>query len=270
MTDAEKPELTEKQKTAVLRLAAELNKLGVSPVSFLREAVDAESEAKPLLHPNEEKRDLEGALATLLKVRPVPFEQVDLLRAPSVLEALEQARSRAWGDPKARTFLARVSKSIAGEHPRGKPRSYPKYAEALMQYALFLSVWDEILKGIGRPPRARRGRDARLPKLGLSARIRAQVALQVEEHKNASDLRRLKKNVNATDLRHLKIDAQESFEMLRPGSRSRRVHTPIGLPVPKARAAMAFLGDRVDDYDDALAEVEKLRKIASRPWKRSS
>jgi hypothetical protein len=262
--------LTEKQASSMLRLAAKLNQLGVDPVRFLADAVTAESEAQSILRANGEEPGSAKAVASLLSIRPVQFEQVDLLRAPSVLSSIELSRGSAWGSPRARTLLSHVSKSIAGKFPRGKPRSIAKYSNAWMRYALFLSIWDEILERLGRPPRVRRGREARLPRLELGARIQALITQQVKEHKKATDMHLLKKKVNASDARRLRIDETESFEMLRPRSRSRRVHTPIGLPVPKARAAIAFLGNRVDDYDDALAEVEKLRKVASRPWKRSS
>jgi hypothetical protein len=252
VTEPGKPDhLTEEQRDAVLRLAGLLNQLGVNPVSFLADAVTAESEAMPILVPKSGELSFELALASLLAIRPVPLEQVDLLRAPSVLSAIEEARSRAPDEPWARKMLATVARSIAGKYPRGKPRSWSEYEFSFWRYGSFLAIWDEVLKAIGRPPRIRRGLDARVPRVDVPQEFQEFISRQVAEHKNASEMRRLSK--------------EETQRRTKQGRGPRRFRTPTGLPTPKALAAMVFVPSRSDDPDGALAEIERLRKFLSRP-----
>jgi hypothetical protein len=150
-------------------------------------------------------------------------------------------------------MLATVARSIAGKYPRGKPRSRSAYEFSLWRYGSFLAIWDEVLKAIGRPPRIRRGLDARVPRIDVPQAFQELISRQVAEHKNASEMRRLSR--------------EETRRRRKQPGGPRRFQIPTGLPVPKALAAMVFVLSRSDDPDGALAEVEKLRKILSRPWR---
>jgi len=244
--------LTNTELERIRELGVRLKTLGVPPTRVLARAADAEDRMRALVPKNVagapgtlSSSTLVGLVAVLPSWSEETGEEGDVLMAPSLLGAIVGLRQRVQTDPLALRRLKAIGAVLDGKRPKGRVGDFVKRAQARMDYGIFLRIRDLFHEraGLSWQPKARE--DPRLPWHTFDG--------------------------SAFD--PIFTDQVERF--LEARKRRNAGHRMRGVPSASQRSALVFLaflrkrkGKRATvadhDVDEALAEVDKVKKLATR------